>query len=307
MARFAFGRVWVSAHATHILPNDPRLETIVDMDIGVIMVPYDSGHYRTRMGRGPERLLEGGLEPLLRRLGHTIAVEEIEASGSHPAEIATAFELCRRVSDRVRAFRNAGRFPLLLSGNCNIAVGGVAGCGADRTAVAWFDAHGESTTPETTTSGFLDGMGISILVGQCWRTLARRIPDFAPVPAERVLLIGSRDVEPDERELLDRVGVRRVTAIEDIRSAIESTSGAVDGVYVHVDLDVLDSTVAVANAWTSPGGLTIEQLEQAIRELQQHAPVKAVGIASYDPECDRSRGALNAACVAVEAIVGQAN
>jgi arginase len=277
------------------------------MDIGVIMVPYDSGLYRVRMGRGPERLFEGGLEPLLRRLGHTLTVEEIQVPGPHPAEIATAFELCRVVSDRVRRCRRAGRFPLLLSGNCNIAIGGVAGCGADSTAVVWFDAHGESTTPETTTSGFLDGMGISTLVGECWRTLARRIPGFAPVPGARVLLVGSRDVEPDETTLLDRVGVHRVTELEDLRSTLASISSTIDGVYVHLDLDVLDPTEAVANQWAPPGGLTIEQLEQAIREIQQHVPVKAFGIASYDPECDRNQAALRAACVAVTSIVGEAS
>jgi arginase len=277
------------------------------MDIGVITVPYDSGLYRARMGLGPERLLEGGLEPLLRRLGHTITVEEIEAQGPHRAEIATAFELCRLVSDRVHGSRRAGRFPVLLSGNCNIAVGGVAGCGPDTTAVVWFDAHGESTTPETTASGFLDGMGISTLVGQCWRKLARRIPDFAPVPGARVLLVGSRDVEPDEAELLDRVGVRRVTELEDLRSALESMSGTIDGVYVHLDLDVLDPKEAVANGWTPPGGMTTEQLERAIREIQRHARVKAFGIASYDPECDRDQAALRAACVAAASIVGEAS
>jgi arginase len=277
------------------------------MDIDVIMVPYDSGLRRARMGLGPERLFEGGLEPLLRRLGHTVTVEEIEAQNPHRAEIATAFELCRVVSDRVRQSRRAGRFPLLLSGNCNIAVGGVAGCGPDTTAVIWFDAHGESTTPETTASGFLDGMGISTLVGQCWRRLAQQIPGFAPVPGAQVLLVGSRDVEPDEEELLDRVGVRRVTELDDLRSALGSMSEVIDGVYVHLDLDVLDPSEAVANQWTPPGGLTTEQLERAIREIQQHAPVKAVGIASYDPDCDRSQAALRAGCVAVASIVGGAS
>lgn len=277
------------------------------MDIGVIMVPYDSGLYRTRMGLGPERLFEGGLEPLLRRLGHTLTIEKIQVPGPYPTEIATAFELCRMVSDRVRRCRLAGQFPLLLSGNCNIAIGGIAGCGPGSTAVVWFDAHGESTTPETTASGFLDGMGISTLVGQCWRKLARRIPEFAPLPGARVLLVGSRDVEPDEAELLDRVGVHRVTEIEDLRSALESVSGTIDGVYVHLDLDVLDPKVAVANQWTSPKGLTTEQLERAIREIQQHAPVKAFGIASYDPDCDRNQAALRAACVAVASIVGEAS
>lgn len=73
----------------------------IDMNICVIKVPYDSGHYRARMGRGPEQLFESGFEPLLGRLGHKLICEEIKVSGPHTAEISTTFELCRLVANRV--------------------------------------------------------------------------------------------------------------------------------------------------------------------------------------------------------------
>src|SRR5262249_26037811 len=157
--------------------------------ICAIRVPYDSGLYRARMGRGPDQLLDAGLRPVLERSGHTVTSEEIATLNPHPAEISTTFELCGAVARRVRQCRQSNVFPLVLSGNCIVAVGAAAGCGCDTTGVAWFDAHGESTTPETTESGFLDGMGISVLTGQCWRKLAHRLPHFSPVPGARVVLI----------------------------------------------------------------------------------------------------------------------
>jgi arginase len=274
------------------------------MDICVIMVPYDSGHYRARMGCGPERLFESGLKPLLVRLGHKLIVEEIKVSGPHPAEISTTFELCRSVATRVHQCQQTNIFPLLLSGNCSIAIGAIAGCGSEKTGVAWFDAHGEANTPETTQSGFLDGMGISVLIGQCWRKLAHRIPNFSPVEGKHVLLIGSRDVEPEEGELLDHMGVHRVAELKELRSKIESMSPKVDGVYVHLDLDVLDPKEAVANQWTPPGGFTVEILKEAVKEIHRHTQVKGFGIASYDPEWDRNQNSLKAACAAVESILG---
>jgi len=51
-------------------------------------------------------------------------------------------------------------------------------------------------------------------------------------------------------------------------------------VYVHVDLDVLDPTVATANQWASPGGISLERLTGAIAEIQKHATISALGIAS---------------------------
>src|SRR3954465_11389235 len=99
-------------------------------------------------------------------------------------------------------------------GGGGVAGGGtVAGCGCRRTDVVWFDAHGEATTPETTTSGFLDGMGIAILTGACWRTMPSSIPRFEPLPGERVALIGSRDLEPPETALLEHLGVRRLPVV----------------------------------------------------------------------------------------------
>lgn len=273
------------------------------MDICVIMVPYDSGLYRARMGCGPERLFESGLKPLLVGQGHKLIVEEIKVSGPHTAEIATTFELCRSVATRVHQCLQDNIFPLLLSGNCAISIGAIAGCGSEKTGVAWFDAHGESTTPETTESGFLDGMGISVLIGQCWRKLAHRIPNFLPVSGKHVLLIGSRDVEPEESQLLDRMGVHRVTELEDLRCKVESISRTIDGVYLHLDLDVLDPREAIANQWTPPGGFSVEILKEAVKEIQRHTQVKGFGIASYDPEWDRNQNALKAACAVAESIL----
>jgi arginase len=277
------------------------------MNIRVLNVPYDSGQYKARMGCGPDRLFEFGLEPLLTRLGHKFVREEITAPDSYLAEIKTAFALCRTVADRVRACQRDGYFPIVLSGNCNTAVGTISGCGGQNTGVVWFDAHGESTTPDTTTSGFLDGMGISILTGQCWTRLARTIPGFDPVPGGHILLVGARDLEPDEVTLLARTGVTRVSGTEHLGSLFASLAHQVDGVYMHIDLDVLDPAEAIANQWAPPGGLTVETIKDAMRTIQAHTRIKALGIAAYDPEADHDGRALAAASSIMEFLLGTAN
>jgi arginase len=192
----------------------------------------------------------------------------------------------------------------VLSGNCNASLGTVSGCGCRTSGVVWFDAHGEATTPETTRSGFLDGMGISTLVGQCWHHLARSIPGFAPLDGERIVLVGARDVEADEADLLQRVGVQRVSRAEDLAPALDRlrAHARIDGVYLHLDLDVLDPQEAIANQWAPPGGLRIASIENALSELGRKLPVKAVGLASYSPEIDRDGRALRAALAMIDAI-----
>jgi arginase len=117
------------------------------------------------------------------------------------------------------------------------------------------------------------------------------------------LLIGARDVEPDEAELLTRVGVHRVTELEELRSKTMSLSNHVSGAYVHLDLDVLDPKDAVANQWPTPGGFSVEILQRAIEHIRKQLPIKGFGIASYDPDCDPDQKALQAACRAAESIL----
>ena len=65
----------------------------------------------------------------------------------------------------------SGRFPLVLSDNCNATVRVITGLtGAspkeeEEVGLIWFDGHADFNTPETTTSGFLDSMGLATAVG----------------------------------------------------------------------------------------------------------------------------------------------
>jgi arginase len=270
------------------------------MQVQVILVPYDSGHLRQRMGLGPQRIYEAGLRDLFSRMGAYFVCEEISLGARYPAEISAAFELCRRLAERVRECKKRGIFPIVLSGNCNAAVGTVSGCGAHDNGIVWFDAHGESTTPETTSSGFLDGMGISILAGQCWRTLAEGVPGFTPVPGKRIVLFGARDVEPAERFLLERIGVLQLAKSEQLEEILFANAEGFHQVYLHVDLDVLNPMIATANQWAPPGGISLETLTGAIAEIQRHATISALGIASYDPASDHNGNALKAAVAVAE-------
>jgi arginase len=174
------------------------------MDIQLLAVPYDSGNRGARMGAGPEKLLDAGLERTLRDGGHTVHTRIAELSpNSWHAEIQTSFELMRMLAGAVCEACASGRFPIVLAGNCNTAVGTVAGLGADSTAVAWFDAHGDFNTPETTSSGFLDGTAVAMITGRCWTQLTASVPGFVPIADDRVCLIGTRDVDSLEGALLE--------------------------------------------------------------------------------------------------------
>jgi arginase len=267
------------------------------MNVQLLAVPYDSGNHRMRMGAGPEALLEAGLERALKEKGHTVhtKVAELPDDWWH-SEIQTSFELMRMLSVAVEQARKADLLPIVLAGNCNTAVGTLAALG--NVGVAWFDAHGDFNTPETTTSGFLDGTAVAIITGRCWKQLTATIPGFQPIADERVCIVGARDIDSLEGRLLAESNVD-VVAPDKIRSDLSSTLNSigqhVESMYVHLDLDVLDADVAAANKFAVSGGLTIEDVEYALSQIAQTFRIAGVTLSAYDPASDTNGAAARAA------------
>ena len=272
------------------------------MRVQLIAVPYDSGRRGERMGAGPGRLLDAGLDRRLAGAGHDVNVHVIEAfSGGWPAEIRMAFELAGHVALAVRAAMEAGAFPLVLSGNCGpAALGCVAGMRGRR--VFWFDAHGDFNTPETTVGGFLDGMALAALTGRCWRQLTARIPGFEPVAERHVTLVGARDLDPLEAAALDASEVTRLT-VDDLRAGKPRPDVPRAPAYLHFDLDVLDPSEGPINCYAAPGGLTVSDAESAVRAVGSAAAIAAAAITALDPAADPSGRSVAAAIAIGLAIV----
>ncbi|HWS82515.1 MAG TPA: arginase family protein, partial [Rubrobacter sp.] len=171
--------------------------------VRIIVAPYDSGFRGLRMGAGPDCLMEGGLPEMLRSTERpSLSFVRVLPEVDPPAEVAVAFELDRLVAAQVGEALEGGEFPLVLSGNCNTAVGTISGLGASDLGVVWLDAHADFNTPETTTTGFTDGMGLAVAVGHCWKEMARGVSGFSAVAERDVVLAGVRTVEPAEEQRL---------------------------------------------------------------------------------------------------------
>lgn len=181
------------------------------MQVTLLELPYDSGWAHRRMGAGPQHLLEHGLEQDLRDQ-HDLDVQQLQSSGEFSTEIHTSFALYRQLAQQVRAARQQSRYPLTLAGNCGAALGMTASLQDGALGVIWLDAHGDFHTPETTSSGFLDGMALATLTGRSWPTLAAAIPGFRAVLPQRVVHVGGQAMDDPEREAMETVGVHRVGA-----------------------------------------------------------------------------------------------
>lgn len=273
--------------------------------ITLIALPYDSGRWNERMGRGPVHLLENGLSEHLRARQHDVEVRAVRLSETLHSEGQGLVALQNLAAPMVREGIAGERRVLLLSGNCGpAALSALGALNPQTTGVVWFDAHADFNTPETSASGLLDGMALAILTGRCWPALAARFTGFAPVPEANVILVGVRDCDSLEATALRRSAITSIpsTRVDLLTRALEALAQRVENLYVHLDVDVLDDSEGRANSYASRGGISAQELYAALELLERSGRIRAASITSYDPECD-SEGKIRAIAANAAAIL----
>jgi len=146
-------------------------------------------------------------------------------------------------------------------------------------ALVWIDAHGDLNTPETTPSGFLGGMPFAQLLGWCsddWRRQAGLEP---PLPEQRAVLVGGRDLDPGERAGVDRSQLHESA---DAAGALAALPGDAP-LYVHVDTDVLDPSLTPDAGYPAPGGWSVQRMRDELAVLAASGRVVAVSVCPSAP------------------------
>jgi arginase len=169
--------------------------------------------------------------------------------------------------------------PLLLSGDCPTARAAVAGMQRRHRdlAVVWLDAHGDFNTPVISTSGYLGGMALAMLTGRTPELFDDAL-GLRPVADASVVLADARDLDPAERDALAASQVRRVPADP---AAITSALGGIGRtpVYLHLDIDVVDSSQVPGRRFPAGPGPSLTQIEECLAAACATANVTAACIA----------------------------
>ncbi|MEL6298024.1 MAG: arginase family protein [Pseudomonadota bacterium] len=244
----------------------------------------------------PWAIRDAGLPKALSEAGHEVVESMLIASDEPPDDLLVGFKLASEVADEVRKARAAGELPVVLCGSCAVAAAGViGGLGGAGTGIAWFDAHADLNTPETSTSGLFEGMALSVATGGAWQALAHAHLSLEPASLEAVALFGAREFDPPEQQL---VAAHNMLVTTDEDRAARHLAGC-DRVYAHVDMDVHSISEVRANAYADDQGPSVAEVRAALAQIDR---IAALSITGLDPAVDASGGALRSAIGHVTAV-----
>jgi ornithine--oxo-acid transaminase len=253
------------------------------------------------------RLWRGGLDPIWD------ATVQPDATADDTAAVRG---LCTRLSRRVRSITECGAFPLVLGGDHSCAIGtwsGVAAAVRPRgpLGLIWIDAHMDAHTPATSPSGALHGMPFACLLGHGEPSLVALMDGQTLAPGH-VCLVGVRSFEPDEAELLSRLGVR-VFSMDEVDQrglgTVMSEAHAIAtrgtaGFGVTIDLDVIDPAEAPGVGSPVPWGLECAALAEALAIVSSDPRLVAAEIAEYNPRIDNEIQTAGVAAQLATALLG---
>ncbi|MFS0852122.1 arginase family protein [Microbacterium sp. 179-I 3D4 NHS] len=188
-----------------------------------------------------------------------------------PQATATLDELRRAVGSAI----DDGTIPVLATNTCAASLGTLPTVARRHpdAVVLWIDAHGDFHTPTTTDSGYLGGMVLAAACG-LWDS-----GHGAGLDPAQVIIVGARDIDPAESELLAEAGVAVLAPAE---STPERVAQLVAGrpVWIHVDWDVLEPGYIPA-AYRVGGGLLPHQIAAIFAALPEGS-VRGVELAEFE-------------------------
>lgn len=271
------------------------------MDLELIQVPYMMGDPGHGAGRGARRLAEAALGIVPRARTLVVTADELRLRQRTGDPVKASLAVARRLAPVVAQTVAAGRLPVVLAGSCDVSIGVLAGFDHGRCGVVWVDAHGDFNTPESTITGFFPGMSLAVITGHCHQEHWGEVGDNEPIAEAATLLVGVRELDPAERERLERSAIRMAawqdgTPLADVRSHLADLARYVQEVYLHIDLDGLDPEVAPGIVDPPvPGGLSLAQIDQLIRDAARSFRLRAAALTTYDPDRDPDGRTLRAA------------
>ena len=268
--------------------------TYAEADVIILGAPIDSGtSHRSGAKFGPQAIRGGDYLPHDGERPHlalrTDGLKDLKVVDAGDllmpgGDLVASLEVLAQATEKIS---RAGKIPVILGGDHSIASADVAGIarhrGLGKISMVHFDAHADTGEDQW---GALVGHG----------TPMRRLIDGGFVRGDRFLQLGLRGYWPDNTTLewMRDQGMRsyEMTEIHNrglnkvLDESFATLTNGCDGVFLSVDIDVVDPGMAPGTGTPEPGGMTSRELLEAVRRICLELPIVGIDIVEVAPAFD---------------------
>ena len=277
--------------------------------INIIGVPLDLGAGRRGVDMGPSAMRVADLNKKLATLGYSVedagnvpvTIPETQHFGDQQSKfLKEIIQVCEHLAQLVEKALDEKSLPIVLGGDHSIAIGTLGG-GAryyqrirQNIGLIWFDAHADFNTPETSPSGNVHGMPLSAVVGVGPQDLTNLHGICPKVKPQNAVLVGVRDIDGPEKELLVSSAVR-VFTMRDIdergmrsvvEEAIKIATQHTAGLAVSWDMDFLDPSYAPGVGTPVKGGASYREAHLAMEMIADTNKLLSLELVEVNPVLD---------------------
>ncbi len=280
-----------------------RKTTVIGIEVGI-------GAGKPGTKKAPKAIQASVFLPSHLTWKEIISARDVHTSKEKLVSIFDAnSKLAESVSDAVKS----GQFFLVLGGDHSCAIGtwsGVSAALQEDFGLIWIDAHCDAHTHETTHTGNIHGMPVAALMGfgdENLTAIAHPRPKLKP---ENLVMLGIRDYEDEEHELLQSLGVKlfyntdikKLGMTEVMRQAIQYVTRNTRYYGLSFDLDGIDPLEIPAVGTPVPDGIGANDCLEALKQLANDSRLIGYELVEYNPELDEDEVTQKYICDIIKTI-----
>lgn len=275
-------------------------------DISIIGVPMALGQTRQGVDLGPNAIRYAGLVEQIKKLQyeiHDVGNIDIDRPDKKPQvsennlrNLEKVVNANAKLAQVVEREVGLNRFPLVLGGDHSIAIGTLAGLAShyENLGVIWYDAHGDLNTDKTSPSGNIHGMPLAASLGFGHPKLTDILTAKPKIKPENVVLIGIRDLDEGEKNLIKELNIKVYTMHEVnlygmprvMEETISYLKEKTDGVHLSFDLDGINPLEAPGVGTPVKGGISYRESQLALTMLSESKLITSAEFVEVNPMLD---------------------
>lgn len=277
--------------------------------VSILGVPLSYGQSKGGVHLGPAAIRVAGLAQRITSLGYEVNDRgdlPIQRSPSLPGfeeklkYLNEIYDACNLLATQTEEIADSGDLPVTIGGDHSIAIGSLSGVVKSfrkrdqRLGLVYLDAHADMNTPDTTPSGNIHGMPLAVLLGYGAPELVN-VGGFSPKFDPKLCAhVGARDLDPGERQLIRKLGLRfftmreidergLATCMDEALAIARQGSG---GYAVTFDVDVLDPGDAPGSGTLVRGGLSYREAHLAMEKISEAGGMRSLEVVEINTALD---------------------